>query len=54
MTQGDVRFLHKLFCAHREVIREDCNARKLGSKVYFSRIGRAERIVKNILNGELN
>lgn len=45
-------FLHRLMTAHKEVIREDCERRKLDSRAYHARIGKTERRVQQILNGE--
>lgn len=43
-------FLERLMRAHKEVIREDCARRKLDSKEYFRRVGRAEKKAQKIFD----
>ena len=45
-------FLQRIMNAHKEVIREDCERRKLGGGVCQSRIRKAERRAMQILNRE--
>lgn len=51
MTNGDIMFLQRIVDAHKEVIREDCERKKLGAGVCQSRIHKAERRAMQILNG---
>lgn len=51
MTNGDIMFLERLLRAHKEVIKEDCARKKLDSKEYFRRAGRAEKRAQKIFDG---